>query len=140
MNEIIGKFAREGILIEDNAYFRLREMEDPVTVSSELIVKIKSNGAKFTVLTSEMLDEFFEIDNPSEIKARGPLMVPEEREFDFKVISDTSNRSYTSGEIGDMIAYFNSRYNRLKSLLSKRSELKGHIPIADLRGEMTSSA
>ncbi|MBE2900016.1 DNA-directed DNA polymerase II small subunit [Methanothermobacter thermautotrophicus] len=134
MNEIIGKFAREGILIEDNAYFRLREMEDPVTVSSELIVKIKSNGAKFTVLTSEMLDEFFEIDNPSEIKARGPLMVPEEREFDFKVISDTSNRSYTSGEIGDMIAYFNSRYNRLKSLLSKRSELKGHIPIADLRG------
>jgi hypothetical protein len=39
---------REGILIEDNAYFRLREMDDPASVSSELIVKIKSNGGKFT--------------------------------------------------------------------------------------------
>ena len=134
MNEIIGKFAREGILIEDNAYFRLREMDDPASVSSELIVKIKSNGGKFTVLTSEMLDEFLEIDNPAEIKARGPLMVPAERDFDFEVISDTSNRSYTSGEIGDMIAYFNSRYSSLKNLLSKRPELKGHMPIADLRG------
>lgn len=81
MNEIIGKFAREGILIEDNAYFRLKEMDDPATASSEIIVKIKKNGGgKFTLLTSEMLDDLFElteeIDNPAEIKARGPINVP----------------------------------------------------------------
>ena len=139
MNEIIGKFAREGILIEDNAYFRLKEMDDPATASSEIIVKIKKNGGgKFTLLTSEMLDDLFElteeIDNPAEIKARGPINVPREREFDFRVITDTSKRSYTSGEIGDMISYFNSRFSCLRDLLKRRPELKSHVPIADLRG------
>ena len=129
MNEIIGKFAREGILIEDNAYFRLKEMDDPATASSEIIVKIKKNGGgKFTLLTSEMLDDLFElteeIDNPAEIKARGPINVPREREFDFRVITDTSKRSYTSGEIGDMISYFNSRFSCLRDLLKRRPELK----------------
>jgi len=133
MNEIIAKFAREGILIEDEAYLRLKEMDDPMTASSELIVSIRKEGGKFTILTSEVLDDFFEIENPHEIKAGGPVKDDFKREFDFRVIQDTSNKSYTSGEIQDMVSYFSSRFTKLKNLLSKRPELKSHVPIADLR-------
>ena len=133
MNEIIAKFAREGILIEDEAYLRLKEMDDPMTASSELIVSIRKEGGKFTILTSEVLDDFFEIENPHEIKAGGPVKDDFKREFDFRVIQDTSNKSYTSGEIQDMVSYFSSRFTKLKNLLSKRPELRSHVPIADLR-------
>lgn len=44
--------------------------------------------------------------------------------YDFEVIQDSSNKSYTSGEIEDMIAYFNSRYEKLSKILRRRPELK----------------
>ena len=42
----------------------------------------------------------------------------------FKVLKDTSNKSYTSGEIGNLIEYFQNRYKKLSDILSKRPELR----------------
>ena len=44
--------------------------------------------------------------------------------YDYKVIQDSSKKSYTSGEIEDMIAYFQNRYEKLSNILKRRPELK----------------
>ena len=52
--------------------------------------------------------------------------------YDFKIIQDTSKKSYTSGEIENLISYFKSRYEKLYNILSKRPELRNPIKVADI--------
>ena len=52
--------------------------------------------------------------------------------YDFKIIQDSSNKSYTSGEIGDLISYFNSRYEKLSKILKQRPDLKMTTKVADI--------
>lgn len=52
--------------------------------------------------------------------------------YDFKIIQDTSKKSYTSGEIENLVTYFKSRYDKLANILSKRPELRNYIKIADI--------
>lgn len=52
--------------------------------------------------------------------------------YDFKIIQDTSKKSYTSGEIENLISYFKSRYEKLYNILSKRPELRNSIKVADI--------
>ena len=53
-------------------------------------------------------------------------------QYDFKIIQDTSKKSYTSGELENLIAYFKSRYDKLANILSKRPELRNYTKIADI--------
>lgn len=53
-------------------------------------------------------------------------------EYDFKIVQDTSKKSYTSGELENLISYFKSRYEKLEKILSKRPELKNYTKIADI--------
>ena len=53
-------------------------------------------------------------------------------EYDFKIIQDTSKKSYTSGELENLIAYFQSRYEKLANILVKRPELKNYTKVADI--------
>ena len=53
-------------------------------------------------------------------------------DYDFKILQDTSKKSYTSGEIGNLITYFKNRYAKLSNILSKRPELKTYQKINDL--------
>ena len=57
--------------------------------------------------------------------------------YDFKIIQDSSNKSYTSGEIGDLITYFQSRYEKLSKILKQRPELKATTKIADIEDGQT---
>ncbi len=59
-------------------------------------------------------------------------------EYDFEIIQDTSKKSYTSGEIENLIAYFKSRYEKLANILSKRPELRNFTKIADIDDGMES--
>ena len=52
--------------------------------------------------------------------------------YDFKIIQDTSKKSYTSGEIENLIAYFKSRYEKLSAILQRRPELKNFTKVADI--------
>ena len=52
--------------------------------------------------------------------------------YDFEIIQDTSKKSYTSGELENLISYFQSRYEKLANILSKRPELKNYTKIADI--------
>ena len=53
-------------------------------------------------------------------------------EYDFESIQDTSKKSYTSGELENLISYFKSRYEKLYNILSKRPELRKPIKVADI--------
>lgn len=52
--------------------------------------------------------------------------------YDYEVIQDSSNKSYTSGEIGDLITYFQSRYKKLHKILKQRPDLKATTKVADI--------
>ena len=58
-------------------------------------------------------------------------------EYDFEVLQDSSNKSYTSGEIGDLITYFKSSYEKLTKILKKRTDLKMTTKIADIEDGQT---
>jgi len=53
------------------------------------------------------------------------------------VIQDTTKKSYTSGEIGNLITYFKNRYSKISKILSKRPELKAYQKISDLEEKAT---
>lgn len=53
-------------------------------------------------------------------------------QYDFKIIQDTSKKSYTSGELENLISYFKSRYEKLHNILSKRPELRNTVKVADI--------
>ena len=55
----------------------------------------------------------------------------------YKVLIDTSNKSYTSGEIGNLIEYFQNRYKKLSNILSKRPELRAWQKINEITNEQT---
>ena len=52
--------------------------------------------------------------------------------YDFKIIQDTSKKSYTSGELENLITYFKSRYEKLSNILQRRPELRNFTKIADI--------
>ena len=56
-------------------------------------------------------------------------------EYDFKIIQDTSKKSYTSGELENLIAYFQSRYEKLANILVKRPELKNYTKVAEFEDD-----
>ena len=53
-------------------------------------------------------------------------------EYDFEILQDTSKKSYTSGEVENLITYFKSRYEKLSKILSNRPELRNYTKIADI--------
>ena len=53
-------------------------------------------------------------------------------QYDFEIIQDTSKKSYTSGEIENLISYFKSRYEKLHNILSKRPDLRNTTKVADI--------
>ena len=55
----------------------------------------------------------------------------------YKVIQDTSNKSYTSGDIGNLIEYFQNRYKKLSNILSKRPELRTWQKINEITENQT---
>ena len=59
-------------------------------------------------------------------------------DYDFKIIQDTSKKSYTSGEVENLVSYFKSRYEKLANILSKRPDLRNYTKIADIDDGMDS--
>lgn len=62
---------------------------------------------------------------------------PHTKDFNFKIIQDTTKKSYTSGEIGNLITYFQNRYSKISKILSRRPELKTYQKIGDLEENVT---
>lgn len=227
---IIYKFAKKGINLSPEAYEKILKTEDPVSFSSSLIVKLKSNKHKKEDLISvsgDIVDKYLNPTapttetkpqektkpqpEPETIKKPTPtqktetkptpikkeekpqptptptpkkteppkpepqpekskeeqrkedyiknnstknlMEIEEEAEvsqefkrnltktninFDkFEILTDTTGMSYTSGEVNNIIEYFNSRYNKLTKIIEKHPEMKAHQKIADIGENQT---
>jgi DNA polymerase II small subunit len=53
-------------------------------------------------------------------------------DYDFKIIQDTSGKSYTCGEISNLVSYFNNRFEKLSNILSRRPDFKISQKINDI--------
>ena len=205
--EILIKFARKGIILSPEAYDLIKNSKNPINLSSEIIVKLKSGNYSNdmvpvdvnTIKKMEGLNLEMEVGNkiksspaiekkpletkPPEIKIQTQTReektiatetsieepkvnpgyasehvvkienaeVSKEVEtkykrnlteskvnFDkFKVLKDTSNKSYTSGEIGNLIEYFQNRYKKLSGILEKRPELRTWQKINEITENQT---
>ncbi len=230
--EILIKFARKGIILSPEAYDLIKSSKNPINLSSEIIVKLKSGNyskdmvpvdvdtiMKMEGLNLEMEspvndekpkteekgidlekpqttpEKGIEINKPKteekpkeeikpkagekpkeEIKPKAEEKPKEEIKpkvnpgyasehvvkiedaevskevevkykrnlteskvsFDkFKVLKDTSNKSYTSGEIGNLIEYFQNRYKKLSGILEKRPELRTWQKINEITENQT---
>ncbi|BAW30772.1 MAG TPA: DNA-directed DNA polymerase II small subunit [Methanothermobacter sp.] len=122
--DILLKLAEDGLLIQPEAYEKIKLLEEETIFSIIENLKNQRKDGELLIITPEKLSTDFSM-SESDLKAKEP-----EKKFDFKIIKDTSMQSYTTGEIKDMEEYFNSRYNKLKEILLERSEFKDHIPIS----------
>ncbi len=78
-----------------------------------------------------------EVSKDVEIKYKRNLTESKVNFDKFKVIKDTSNKSYTSGEIGNLIEYFQNRYKKLSGILEKRPELRTWQKINEITENQT---
>ena len=78
-----------------------------------------------------------EVSKEVEIKYKRNLTESKVNFDKFKVLQDTSNKSYTSGEIGNLIEYFQNRYKKLSGILSKRPELRAWQKINEITENQT---
>ena len=226
--EILIKFARKGIILSPEAYDLIKNSKNPINLSSEIIVKLKSGNYSNEMVPVDVntiknmeglnleMQELSDITSgpakqsqpiekkpletkPPEIKTQTqakeekPIATetstqkpepetietaktPEKEQpkvnpgygsehvvkiedsevskdveikykrnlteskvnFDkFKVLKDTSNKSYTSGEIGNLIEYFQNRYKKLSGILEKRPELRTWQKINEITENQT---
>ena len=78
-----------------------------------------------------------EISEDSKLKYKRNLTESKVNFDKYKVLKDTSNKSYTSGEIGNLIEYFQNRYKKLSDILSKRPELRTWQKINEITENQT---
>ena len=78
-----------------------------------------------------------EVSKDVEIKYKRNLTESKVNFDKYKVLKDTSNKSYTSGEIGNLIEYFQNRYKKLSDILSKRPELRTWQKINEITENQT---
>lgn len=108
------------------------EVKKPTSIDN-----LKKDSDKPEVYVNEAIQEASETIKDTKIKfKRNEQKI--NAQYDFKIIQDTSKKSYTSGEIENLIAYFKSRYEKLANILSKRPELRNFTKINDIDDGMDS--
>ena len=100
---------------------KVEEKPKNLGVASENVVKIEDT----------------EISENSKLKYKRNLTESKVNFDKYKVLKDTSNKSYTSGEIGNLIEYFQNRYKKLSDILSKRPELRTWQKINEITENQT---
>ncbi|KAF5086422.1 DNA polymerase alpha/epsilon subunit B [anaerobic digester metagenome] len=156
-DDIILKFANADILINDTAYHKISIQKNSFEFADSLLDDLLRNQRDVFILTEDIVDKYLK--NKGHVSSYGTdadinsivndIIVSENQDsstaiktpqskllpsvpFDFHVIKDASKKSYTSGEIKDFSAYFNSRFQKIKGILNKKVELKESYPIKDL--------
>lgn len=112
-----------------------KEEESPKKPAS--IDSLKKDSDKPEKHVNEVIEEASETIKDTKIKFKRNEQKTNVK-YDFKIIQDTSKKSYTSGELENLIAYFKSRYEKLAKILSRRPELRNYTKIADIDDGMES--
>ena len=113
--------------------------EKPKAVGPEAeIPKVEEKPKNLGVASENVVRiEDAEISEDSKLKYKRNLTESKVNFDKYKVLKDTSNKSYTSGEIGNLIEYFQNRYKKLSDILSKRPELRTWQKINEITENQT---
>lgn len=121
---IISKFTDADILIDEEAYLKIKNYDDSSNLVESLINHITISSPEMVVLTGALVENYLN-STPSpksyDQMAQSHLLP---KDFNFEILKDTSRKSYTNGEIKDLSSYFQNRYHKLKEMLTNKSELK----------------
>ncbi|HHX99912.1 MAG TPA: DNA polymerase II small subunit, partial [Methanothermobacter sp.] len=121
---IISKFAAAEILIDEEAYLKIKNCDDSSNLVDSLINHLTISSPEMVVLTGKLVENYLDrIVSPKSYDkmAQSHLL---QREFNFEILQDTSRKSYTNGEIKDLSSYFQNRYHKLQEMLTNKRELK----------------
>ncbi|MDD3753178.1 MAG: DNA-directed DNA polymerase II small subunit [Methanobacterium sp.] len=121
---IISKFAAAEILIDEEAYLKIKNYDDSPNLVDSLINHLTISSPEMVVLTGELVESYLDRTvSPKNYDkvAQSHLL---KREFNFEILQDTSRKSYTNGEIKDLSSYFQNRYHKLQEMLTNKRELK----------------
>ncbi|MGC9517702.1 MAG: DNA-directed DNA polymerase II small subunit [Methanomicrobiales archaeon] len=150
---IVTKFAAAGFLLDENAYELLNNHENPVIVTEEIIKDLINSKRGSMVFTKSDLEKYLFNDSEASAKdltkedgSHADILKKSSistnlkrnaesklsKKFDFSILQDTSQQSYTKGEIKDLSSYFNSRYHKLRDLILKRGNMQDHMAIKDI--------
>jgi DNA polymerase II small subunit len=136
-DDIILKFADAEILLDESAYLKIKDYNDPSNLVDSLIKHLTISPQEMMVLTGEWVDEYLGQSNENLMgltyakkdEISQMKLVPQD--YDFQILKDASRKSYTNGEIKDLSSYFKSRYHKLRELLTYKRELKDSYPIKE---------
>ncbi len=150
-DDIVLKLTNAGLLIDDSAYKKIVQHENSLQIADSLIHDLSYSNGDLFFLTDAIVDQYLQrnvANYPYSFSNEGSgieedgydavdsLNLPQSKlvdvPFDFHVIQDTSKKSYTSGEIKDFSAYFNSRFQKIKAMLVKKPGLKDSYPMKDV--------
>ena len=131
-NTLIEKEVDETPQKTDNVQKKEEAPKKPTSIDS-----LKKDSDKPEKHVNEVIEEASETIKDTKIKFKRNEQKTNVK-YDFKIIQDTSKKSYTSGELENLIAYFKSRYEKLANILSKRPELRNYTKIADIDDGMES--
>ncbi|MHA1911841.1 MAG: DNA-directed DNA polymerase II small subunit [Candidatus Kariarchaeaceae archaeon] len=70
--------------------------------------------------------------NQSSNKTLSSPLIKDNIDSNLEIIFDPTENLTTSGELDDFLDYFTSRYNKLKRIIQKRTDLPQIVPIKDL--------
>lgn len=121
---IISKFAAAEILIDEEAYLKIKNYDDSSNLVDSLINHLTISSPEMVVLTGELVESYLDrtVSPKSYDKVAQSHLL--KREFNFEILQDTSRKSYTNGEIKDLSSYFQNRYHKLQEMLTNKRELK----------------
>lgn len=141
--DIITKFAEADILVNHNAYQKIKSQEDSSKFAESIIRDLALSQEDMLILTGEMVDQYLKktgspletsdhLESPLEKKIVSQKKLIPDKPFDIQVLRDASRKSYTNGEIKDFSAYFGSRYHKIKEMLQRKKDLKTPQPLRDI--------
>ncbi len=125
---IVSKLAERNTVLTPEAWDYLDKFDEPCSVV-ENIIEVNKN-LPFP-LGRDTLQNFIEVEEDREIKDETEKKIEEKTDLDrpdldnIKVLKDISGESTCTGVIDDFKEYFLDRYERLRSIISKRREAKG---------------
>lgn len=111
-----------------------KEKDKPKKIVSTSIGKEKDEPKK---MVNSLINKVSETVEDSNIKFERNLNKTNV-EYDFEIIQDTSKKSYTSGEVENLISYFQSRYEKLAKILQRRPELKTFQKVSEIEENQSS--
>lgn len=138
--DILKIFAEHNTVLSPDAWEYLSKREDAVNMVNNILCNCESIPFPVNVEWLRSFGKKKPIDIPKESRVIEDLEIPDVTKtigespagnnYEIKIIHDITGNSTCTGELGDFVVYFNDRYSRLKSILSRRREAIGFMDIA----------